>query len=348
LTVASLILSLQQYAGDPIDCKNDGTGLEQEYLDSHCFIMGTYTVFPTRKNMLLGTSNILKKGENHMGCNTTKGPDEEGGCWHHAYYQWVGLMLIFQAGCFYFPRYLWTIWEQGKVQSLVSGLDKKAMVKGLQTDADFEDGQEDNVKVKKLVNSFRDTRGDHNNWAIKYYVVELMNLFNIVLQYILTDRFLGHQFHKVAVWGMEADIHESVLPIVTRCEYDKSFGSGGEREVKNPLCVLPLNMINQKLYTAFYIWLGVLFTASALLLIIRISLVTSTAFRGLYLKFFYGLYSSAKHGVNLDDVVNNTSHGDFLLLTFIFDNVNSIVGFAFLKKCAEEDWNTEFQKNYRS
>ena len=226
--------------------------------------MGTYTVFPTRENMLLGTSNILKKGWNHMDCDKAKGE-----CWHHAYYQWVGLMLIFQAGCFYFPRYLWSIWEQGKVKRIVSGLDTKAMVKGLQTDADFEDGQEDNVKVKKLVSSFRDTRGDHNNWAIKYYVVELMNLFNIVLQYILTDRFLGHQFRNVAIWGMEADIHESVLPIVTRCKYDKSYGSGGDPNVRNPLCVLPLNMINQKLYTAFYVWLGVLFMASSLLLIIR-------------------------------------------------------------------------------
>ncbi len=29
-------------------------------------------------------------------------PDSE--CWHHQYYQWVALVLVFQAGCFYFPR----------------------------------------------------------------------------------------------------------------------------------------------------------------------------------------------------------------------------------------------------
>ena len=27
-------------------------------------------------------------------------------CWHHDYYQWVGIVLICQAGLFYVPRYV--------------------------------------------------------------------------------------------------------------------------------------------------------------------------------------------------------------------------------------------------
>ena len=29
---------------------------------------------------------------------------EKDDCWHHQYYQWVGLVLLMQAGCFYVPR----------------------------------------------------------------------------------------------------------------------------------------------------------------------------------------------------------------------------------------------------
>ncbi len=33
--------------------------------------------------------------------------DEDGDkehCWHHQYYQWVALVLMLQAGCFYLPK----------------------------------------------------------------------------------------------------------------------------------------------------------------------------------------------------------------------------------------------------
>ncbi len=30
--------------------------------------------------------------------------EDDEDCWHHQYYQWVAIMLVFQAGCFYFPR----------------------------------------------------------------------------------------------------------------------------------------------------------------------------------------------------------------------------------------------------
>ena len=35
-----------------------------------------------------------------VGCDD----DSQEDCWHHQYYQWVGLVLLLQAGCFYVPR----------------------------------------------------------------------------------------------------------------------------------------------------------------------------------------------------------------------------------------------------
>ena len=61
-------------------------------------------------------------------------------------------------------RYLWQVWENGKVKSLVSGLDKKTLVRGLQTKEAMKSGDL-NTKVKELVHYWRDTRGSHNTWA---------------------------------------------------------------------------------------------------------------------------------------------------------------------------------------
>ena len=32
--------------------------------------------------------------------------EPEDGCWHHAYYQFVVMVLVLQAACFYFPWYV--------------------------------------------------------------------------------------------------------------------------------------------------------------------------------------------------------------------------------------------------
>ena len=68
------------------------------------------------------------------------------------------------------------------------------------------------------------------------------------------------------------------------------------------MCVLPINMFNQKVFTIFFVWLGVLLIASLLLFIVRIFLVSSTLFRGIYVRLFYNLNLSSlsRDGVNMD------------------------------------------------
>lgn len=40
------------------------------------------------------------------------------------YYQWVSIVLSFQALLFYLPRYLWKTWEGGRMRLLVKDLGK--------------------------------------------------------------------------------------------------------------------------------------------------------------------------------------------------------------------------------
>ena len=118
-------------------------------------------------------------------------------------------------------------------------------------------------------------------------------------------------------------------------------------------------MFNQKVFTIFFVWLGVLLIASLLLFIVRIFLVSSTLFRGIYVRLFYNLsvnmdvsfikkkyFDFFQKSYTFQDILKKTSHGDFLLLTFLFDNMNSIVSREFVKKCANEDWNDQVDKFY--
>ena len=117
-----------QYAGDPIDCTNDLKSAADSMLDNYCWVKGLYV----KKDFFFQSVICLKPQNdfNFTGTYTNK-PDlnnpeqgqrgridhfchpkfDENGkflnnCWHHYYYQWVALVILCQAGCFYLPRYV--------------------------------------------------------------------------------------------------------------------------------------------------------------------------------------------------------------------------------------------------
>ena len=47
---------------------------------------------------------------------------------------------------------------------------------------------------------------DHNSWARKFFFCECLNFFNVILQIILTDKFLGGEF---STYGTEVLINEN-------------------------------------------------------------------------------------------------------------------------------------------
>ena len=61
-------------------------------------------------------NNIFDNRQNLIFLNIL-GPIEEGDeTVYHAYYQWVPLMLMFQAICFYMPHWIWKQLDNGKMK----------------------------------------------------------------------------------------------------------------------------------------------------------------------------------------------------------------------------------------
>ena len=88
-------MNLLQYAGDPIDCWDTPTGASDTMLDNWCWVKGTYTKY--------GKHNDPDPLHHHCDLNKEESIKQ---CWHHEYYQWVALVILLQAGCFYAPRYI--------------------------------------------------------------------------------------------------------------------------------------------------------------------------------------------------------------------------------------------------
>ena len=122
-------------------------------------------------------------------------------------------------------------------------------------DADSKGNQIDNI-----VKYWRLHRGTHSLYAVKFFVCEVLNFVNVIGQIYFTDFFLGGEFMSygrdvLAYSEMEPedrpDPMAKVFPKVTKCTFFK-YGPSGTVEKKDGLCVLPLNIINEKIY--IFIW----------------------------------------------------------------------------------------------
>jgi len=313
LVIFSVVLSLGQYAGDPIDCFYKGN-FPENFVDNVCWVDGTYTEKYREGDEKQGQAGKL----NHL-CDGSK---KDHDCWHHQYYQWVALFIIFQAGFFYLPKYLWSNWENGKIKSLVDGLERSNLIQGTH-ERKFAKDSDHGQKLRKVVETFEDTKGQHNLWAWKYYACEFLTLANLILQFVITDIFLQGHFRAVALDGLDTDEHVSVLPITGSCHLS-TFGLAGGENAHNPICVLPLNMINQKYFSFLYVWMGLLVVLTLGIITFRVLMVILPDFRTIVLKSFYGIK------VKKTNRFHNSDHGDWLLLSYMIGNMNPLVASQFI------------------
>ena len=123
-----------------------------------------------------------------------------------------------------------------------------------------------------LVDYFCEDRHNHNFYAVRFFFCEFLNLVNVVGQLFFMDFFLGGEF---STYGAEVlsmtnleqedrtDPMSRVFPKVTKCTFHK-FGPSGTVQGFDGLCVLPLNIINEKIYVFLWFWFVILAVITAL------------------------------------------------------------------------------------
>ena len=122
------------------------------------------------------------------------------------------------------------------------------------------------------------------------------NYFIFILgQMVLLDRFFDGTFFTYGIEVMSfADRDQEdridpmiyVFPRMTKCTFHK-FGTSGNIEKHDALCILPLNIVNEKIYIFIWFWLLFLGVLSFLVLVYRLAIIFSPYIRAFVLRMRY-------------------------------------------------------------
>ncbi|KYM86057.1 Innexin inx2 [Atta colombica] len=319
LLVCTILVTAKQYIGEPISCMTDAS-IDKDPVNAYCWIYSTFTVSRHLKG-------IPGRGVASAGVGQALPGDEAR---HHRYYQWVCFVLGLQAISFYVPRALWGVWERGTI-SLLSRDLASPFLRDVWTEE----------RKQQLVEYFTKTNlHSHNFYAMRFFVCELLNFLNSIGQIYLLDIFLEGQFRRygpmVSAFLAEESPHERIDPMarlfpkVTKCTIH-TFGPAGSVQTHDALCVLPLNVVNEKIFVVLWFWLVFLAGVGCLAVIYRI-IVFSQAWARVYL--LRGAVRRLEKS-KAERVVRVFHFGDWFLLHQLAQNVNPIVYMELVNEIAK-------------
>jgi len=296
-------------SGSAIQCMVDsGTKVSGDIINSFCWIMSTYSL-PKHYEGEPGSSFI------HHGVGPQEEGDEEK---YHQYYQWVPLFLSFQAIMFYLPHFIWKTMEGSRFTKILAGLNS-SMYGSLEEDL--------NNLTKYMIKRMRPgMRAEHKSWAMKMFFCEILNFINVIAQICITDKFLGGSFSN---YGLEAvswsdqeaenrvDPMYRVFPRMTKCMFHK-YGSSGTIEKIDAMCVLGMNILNEKIFVFLWFWYVVLAVITGLNLLMRLCELTIPSMRMRLIQLEE--YATRDKKINPDvlaSVLDHLGYSDWLLLYYL-------------------------------
>jgi len=306
LVAFSLMVTARQYFGDPIDCisKDD---IPNKLLDTYCWIHTTFSLEDAWFKQVGVEVPYPGVDKSEPGSKKI----------YHAYYQWVCFVLFFQALFFYVPRYIWKAAEGGKMKSLILKLDTPIMEEGTKK-----------INRGLLVGYLTRNKNSHNSIFGLYCFAEILNLFNLIGQMVMMNRFLGGEFSmygwKVLSftewdWSVRFDPMIKVFPRLTKCTFHR-YGSSGDVQRHDAMCILPINIVNEKIYVFLWFWFCFLFICTVVALIYRLFTVLSPKVRILAIQSQCKIVNNEA----LKGVVSKLSPGDWFVLDLLSKNLDPL------------------------
>lgn len=299
IIVFTVIISTNQYVGNPIECwcPADFTENRVYYTNFVCWVSNTYYVPFSRQ----------------IPVDPTRRQEKE-----LTYYQWVPLILLFMAMLFKIPRMIW------KMLSGSSGIciDKLVYIaretmtaapeereKKLRHIVKYMDQWLDNVREDRAGLCVRLRRkigrvcalcGRHygNYLVTVVLVVKAFYVANAVSQLFILNLFLGTEYN---VYGFE--VVESLIkgddwtasprfPRITLCDFEIRQMVNVQRWTVQ--CVLPINLFNEKIFIFLWFWLVFMAMASAFGLVISAYSVIFPQHRKSYVRKYLKLINQYK------------------------------------------------------
>lgn len=305
-----LLVTATNLIGDPIQCTfQEHTLMKDDFVNTYCWIHATYTL--PGKNPT----------ESYHGMGHAQRGDE---IVFHNYYQWVPFVLFLQALLFFAPYWLWKTWEGGKMAAASEELTNPIMAK--------DDRKE---KIQLLAEYLHASLHQHNLYAAKYLFCEILNFFITVVNIFLMNKFLGGKFvsygtEVLSLPQMEVEHRTdpmiALFPRMTKCTF-RPYGASGTIENLDALCLMPHNIVNEKVFLFLWVWFWMLLVTGALAVLWR-CLVFFVPFIRIHLLTKY------TRGLNKNEVKilsMNLGVGDYFVFYLLHKNVSEF-SFADLMK----------------
>ena len=113
-----------------------------------------------------------------------------------------------------------------------------------------------------------------------------------------------------------------VFPKFAACRYHR-YGMGGNIETRSAICILALNVINDKVFVLIWIWFCVMVFAGSLRVVARSFQLSSSKVRYFYISLRMGSFMKANvYKKQVMHYIYNCSLGDWFVLYQLSKNVN--------------------------
>jgi len=264
---------------------------------------------------------------------------------------------VLQAALFYLPRKIWKTCEGGLMASFGRDAKRLVILRG-----DFEGGEEKGGLVKediarKYSAYFQSILHHNNGYFIQFLLCEVLNLIVVIANIYLTDFFLGGRFMRYGSQVMKYLGHEqaarhdlpnpmcTVFPTVTSCTFHSVGTAAGEQKF-NSLCILSLNIVNEKVFLFLWFWFFGLTILTGLHLVFRLTCITIPPLRCLLL---LGRSRAFTQGdlVTCRQVLDHCYLGDWFVLYQLCKNSNSYF-FRYLLRSLEKSFSAKVKARQQS
>jgi len=308
----SVAVSSSQFFGDPIACETPRVdkfqaddSVDEDVLNAYCWMYSTFDIPPDFKGTC--TRRVY-----------------DGKYLYHSYYQFVSVFLMVQAVLLYTPRCIWLAMEGGLMHFLVK--DKTGRVID----------EPEKKKSRLLVNYREHVHNKFNKYAFGFFFCEFLNIFILVGQILFIHAFLNYKYLDYGLqvyryYMLPIEEREyllaynpmcEVFPKVASCSYQR-YGRGGGQETKNAICILSLNIINDKVFVILWFWHVILLVTGLIRIVTRGVQLCSARVRFFLLRLqMHRYFSNNKHLTGIRHYILTCSIGDWFVLYQMSKNLN--------------------------
>lgn len=175
-------------------------------------------------------------------------------------------------------------------------------------------------------------------FSIRFFFCEILFLANVTGQMYMLDKFFEGEFLRYGIEVIQffqmdqedrIDPMTRIFPKVTKCRFFKYGPSAGLISI-DALCLLPLNIINEKIYIFIWFWFYTLTFLTGSMILVHLIVIACPPVR-VYILHTQFRTSQLDH---LHTIVRKKSIGDWFLLYMLGQNIDSVVFKDVLKELA--------------